>query len=292
VGKAHSYGGLITVFGDAASVAHAIQEVLLSVPISSWVTHASREPTDLLLDGMESWLSHTLPPAENSPPCPWMTSYLHRLVLVHVDRAAHKRRHMPTFVSREGTDAADHGLSPMSTIVRDDVYGDQPISVVHSGPASALTRAIALVKDRDFALAVAVVSEAEFEDPDHFDDHRGVLLSPTHDGVVLTVIHAPLMTKEDLDEEIAREDLLRAAGYAAYTLDLSRDEEPRHLHRRVAALLEDVFDEITQIKADAAARVLSSNPLWPALVVRTSPEWRTKHGEVKVANHATAVGAR
>ena len=72
---------------------------------------------------------------------------------------------------------------------------------------------------------------------------------------------------------------LRAAGYAAYTLDLARDEDPRHLHKRMAALLEDIFDEITQIKADAAARILSSNPLWPALVVRTSPEWRTKHGE-------------
>jgi len=292
VGEANSYGDLIPVFGDAARITHAIQEVSLSVPISSWVTHASREPTDLLLDGMAAWLSNTPPPAENAPSCPWMTSYLHRLILVHVDRAAHKRRHMPTFVGREGSDAVDHGLSPMSTIVRDDAYGDQPITVVHSAPASALTRAIALVKDRDFALAVALVSEAEFEDPDHFDDHRGVLLSPTHDGVVLTVIHAPLLAKEDLDDEIAREDLLRAAGYAAYTLDLSRDEEPRHLHRRIAALLEDVFDEITQIKADAAARVLSNNPLWPALVVRTSPEWRTKHGEAMVASDSTAVGAR
>ncbi len=168
----------------------------------------------------------------------------------------------------------------MSTIVRDDPYGAQSLSVVHSHPETALEHAIKLVKDRDSALAVAVVSESEFEDPDRFDFHRGVLLSPMRDGVVLAVIHAPLDAKENLDDEMEREDLLRAAGYAAYTLDLSRDEDALHLHRRLASLVEDIFDEITQIKADAAARVLSSNPLWPALVVRTSPDWRANHGEV------------
>jgi len=264
----------------------------LSASISSWVTHANREPADLLLDGMESWLSAPPPPAGTTAWCPWMTSYLHRLVLVHVDRAAHKRRHLPTFVSRTGSDEADHGLSPMSEIVRDDAYGNQPLTVTHSAPESALKCAISLVKDRDFALVVAMVTEAEFEDPDDFDDHRGVLVSPTKDGVVLTVIHAPLVAKENLDDEIAREDLLRAAGYAAYTLDFARDEEPRHLHRRMAALLEDIFDEITQIKADGAARILSSNPLWPALVLRTSPEWRAKHGETPEAGLAPMVDAR
>jgi phosphoketolase len=180
----------------------------------------------------------------------------------------------------------------MSAIVRDDAYGEQPLTVVHSQPASALEHAICAVKDRDFALAVAVVSEAEFEDPERFDLHRGVLLSPMKDGVVLTVIHAPLLAKENLDDEIAREDLLRAAGYAAYTVDLTRDEDPRQLHKRLASLLEDVFDEITQIKADAAARVLSSNPLWPAVVVRTSPEWRAHHGEALVTGEMPVLGAR
>lgn len=250
----------------------------MNAPISSWVAHANREPTDLLIDAMDTWLSR---PASLGleHPCPWLDSELHRLILVHVDRAAHKRRHMPTFVSTRPCGLESHGQGPMSVIVKDDAYGQQSLSVAHSHPESALQQAITLVKDRDFSLAVAVVSESEFEDPERFDSHRGVLLSPMRDGVVLAVIHAPLHAKENLDDETAREDLLRAAGYAAYTLDLARDEDPRHLHKRIASLLEDVFDEITQIKADAAARVLSNNPLWPALVVRTSPEWRAKHGE-------------
>ncbi|NYI40686.1 hypothetical protein [Demequina lutea] len=256
----------------------------MSALISSWVAHANREPSDLLLDVMDSWLTEGMLSDSSVDSCPWLSSELHRLILVHVDRAAHKRRHMPTFVSTRPCGLVDHGDGPMSTIVRDDVYGQQPLSVLHSAPETALAHAINLVKERDSALAVALVTESEFEDPDRFDSHRGVLLSPLRDGVVVAVIHAPLHAKENLDDETAREDLLRAAGYAAYTLDLAREEDPRHLHKRMAALLEDIFDEITQIKADAAARILSSNPLWPALVVRTSPEWRTRHGEPLVTD--------
>ena len=263
----------------------------MSAPVSSWVAHANREPSDLLLDVMDSWLTRGAQSDSDVSSCPWLSSVLHRLILVHVDRAAHKRRHMPTFVSTRACRIESHGQGPMSIIVKDDAYGAQPLSVVHSEPQTALEHAINLVKNRDFALAVAVVSESEFEDPDRFDLHRGALLSPLRDGVVLAVIHAPLHAKENLDDEIAREDLLRAAGYAAYTLDLSRDEDAHHLHKRMASLLEDVFDEITQIKADAAARILSSNPLWPALVVRTSPEWRTKHGEPLITGEVPIVGA-
>lgn len=251
----------------------------MSAPISSWVAHANREPSSLLIEVMESWLTRAPATDGDLDSCPWLSSELHRLILIHVDRAAHKRRHMPMFVSTRQCTLEDHGPGPMSTIVRDDAYGSQPLSVVHSYPDTALEYAINAVKDRDFALAVAVVSESEFEDPDRFDLHRGALLSPLRDGVVLAVIHAPLQAKENLDDEIAREDLLRAAGYAAYTVDLSREEDSPALHKRMAATLEDIFDEITQIKADAAARILTNNPLWPALVVRTSPEWRTRHGE-------------
>ncbi|NTV38462.1 MAG: hypothetical protein HGA51_00670 [Demequinaceae bacterium] len=263
----------------------------MSAPISSWVAHANREPSDILLEVMDSWLTQGPRSDGDVDSCPWLSSELHRLILVHVDRAAHKRRHRPTFVSTRRCRLESHGQGPMSSIVRDDAYGAQPLAVVHSEPETALAHAINLVKERDFALAVAVVSESEFEDPDRFDLHRGALLSPVRDGVVLAVIHAPLRAKENLDDEIAREDLLRAAGYAAYTLDLARDEDAHHLHKRMASLLEDVFDEITQIKADAAARILSSNPLWPALVVRTSPEWRAKHGEPLITGEVPIVRA-
>ena len=61
------------------------------------------------------------------------------------------------------------------------------------------------------------------------------------------------------------------------TIDLDGVQDDRTMHRHLAGLLEDVFDEVAGIKADAAARVLMSAPLWPAVVIRTSPAWRLNH---------------
>ncbi len=110
--------------------------------------------------------------------------------------------------------------------------------------------------------------------------HRASLVDPLRDGVTLAIIHAAAEGPESTDDVLARDDLLRAAGYAAYTLDLDGELDDRTVHRHLAGLLEDVFDEVAGIKADAAARILSSNPLWPALVIRTFPAWREKHGLV------------
>ena len=264
----------------------------MSAPISSWVAHAHREPGDHMVQAMEAWWTAAASREAAVAGCPWLSSPLHRLIAVHVDRAAHKRRHMPTFVSSKPCGHDDHGLSAMSSIVKDDNYGSQSLHVVHSGEVSALSYAIASAKDKDATLAVPLVTEAQFEDADHFDEHRAALLSPLRDGVVLAVIHAPLDAKENLDDEIAREDLLRAAGYAAYTLDLTREEEAKHLHKRTASLIEDIFDEIAQIKADAGARILMSEPLWPALVIRTLPEWRALHGNPLVTGEVPLLHAR
>ena len=252
----------------------------MTTPISSWVAHAGREPADIMMRGMDAWWTHVYTSANPDVNCRWHASALHALLLVHVDRAAHKRRHHPTFVCKTHCGLPDdaHGNTPMTSIVRDDAYGPHLLRVVHSDPDSSLGRAIALVHGAESTLAVALASDLEFDDPDFFDKHRASLVQPLRDGVALAVIHVPLSGPELQDDAMAREDLLRAAGYAAYTIDLTEQEDARNMHRRLAGLLEDVFDEIAGIKADAAARVLMSAPLWPAVVIRTSPGWRHAHG--------------
>ena len=204
-------------------------------------------------------------------------SPLHRLVLVHVERAAHKRRHLPTFACQTMCNLEDHGPSPMSLLVSDDTYGMRPISIAHSADVSPLAHAIALARGEESTLTVGVLDEASFEDPDAFDLHRSAVIAPGRDGVTIAVIHADVDHKETADDEAAREDLLRASGYSMYLVDLRSSEDAAHMHRRLALLLEDVFDECIQIKADAAARILTVPPLWPALVIRTTPEWRAAH---------------
>lgn len=226
---------------------------------------------------MHEWWHNV--PLGNDPlrACPWLTSSFHRLMLVHVDRAAHKRRHLPQFVCAADCTLDDHGPSPIATLLHDDAYGPAPISMHHAINRTALGDAIILTKGQDAALTVAVVEEAEFENANDFDVHRSVLISPQRDGVALPIIHVAANGPESMDHEIGREDLLRAAGWATYLIDIKDGEDPVRLHSRMAACLEDVFDEVSQIKADAAARVLMSEPLWPAVVVRTTPAWRAEH---------------
>ncbi|MBC7299093.1 MAG: hypothetical protein H5T82_09385 [Demequina sp.] len=251
----------------------------MKTPISSWVTHAGREPAEVVVNAMDEWWRNTRTPRAAEVPCHWRRDALHSLVLVHVDRAAHKRRHQPTFVSAAPCDSPgeDHGLTPMSAIVRDDTYGPQPVRIVHANPESAVGRAITMVRGEEGTLAVALATETEFDDADFFDAHRASLVNPLRDGVALAIIHAELQGPEAAHQVMEREDLLRAAGYAAYTIDLDGDDDDHTVHRHLAGLLEDVFDEVAGIKADAAARVLSSTPLWPALVIRTFPLWRQRH---------------
>ncbi len=262
----------------------------MNAPISSWVTHAGREPADIVVRAMDDWWGETRQLRAPADACRCRASALHSLVLIHVDRAAHKRRHQPTFVCKTpcSLESDDHGLTPMSEILRDDTYGPQQLRVVHSDRESALGRAIAMVKGHEGMLAVSLASEAEFDDPDFFDLHRASLVNPLADGVSLAIIHVPLEAPESVDDSEGREDLLRAAGYAAYTLDLDGKEDDRAVHRHLAGLLEDVFDEVAGIKADAAARVLMSPPLWPAVVLRTLPAWREEH-DVSAATDEAAL---
>jgi len=245
--------------------------------ISSWVAHATREPGAALLTGMDQWWHNV--PIGNDPlrACPWLSSSLHRLLLVHLDRAAHKRRHVPLYVCGADCSLTDHGPSPIATLLRDDAYDPAPIGVRHTLTRTALGDAIEAASGNDGVLSVAVVPESEFEDANDFDLHRSSLISPLTDGVAVPVIHVAATAKESLDDEVEREDFLRAAGWATYLVDLKHGEEPLTMHARLASAIEDVFDEISQIKADAAARVLMNAPLWPALVVRTTPQWRTEH---------------
>lgn len=258
-------------------------------PISSWAAHAGREPADVVVKAVDAWWRATREGHTPEAMCRWRGDALYSLLLVHVDRAAHKRRHQPAFISTApcGLDPAAHGTTPMSDIIRDDSYGPQQVRIVHSYPDSAVGHAIATIKGSESTLAVALTSEAEFDDPDSFDLHRASLIDPLRDGVALAIIHVPAEGPEPADNAMARDDLLRAAGYAGYEFELDGKDDDLTVHRALAGLLEDIFDEIAGIKADAAARILSNNPLWPALVIRTLPAWRNHHGSLRSATEVS-----
>ena len=64
--------------------------------------------------------------------------------------------------------------------------------------------------------------------------------------------------------------MVRASGFTSYTFECDWEDFTLEDHTRLALLMEDVLDEIVQIKADAEARVSSFQPLWPLVEMRST----------------------
>ena len=241
------------------------------IDVATWVTHATREPSEDFLRAFDRrWRDGIAAAAEEA--CAPLADPLRSFVIAHVDRAAHKRRWRCVFILPGSAHDQTHGFTPMSDLVTGDMFGPQVLEVLHCGDASALATALELAKSDPHVLAVPVLTERQFADVDVFDSHSASLLRPEYHGVVLPFMYVPL--DEPFEETVEREDLLRASGFGTYTIDVDfAAAEPADIHRNVAVLLEDLCDEISSNKADAAARVLLSAPLWPLVTLRAPDTW-------------------
>ena len=259
---------IVTVTGSDRWL--TLEDSPVVIDVTTWTAHATREPSDDFLSAMDRRWRDGL--AAAAVPCEWSRRVLPGLVVVHVDRATHKRRLRTAHFTGGRCEATDHGFSPMSDLIPGDPYGPEPLCVRHTGEQSPLAAAIAAAKEEPHLLAIAVITEQQFTDIDSFDDHSGVHLRPESHGAVLPFVYAA--AEESPDDAFEREDLLRANGFSTYTVDVtSMGTDPIATQGNIAALMEDVCDEIAQLKADAAAGILTQNPLWPLIVVRAPAEW-------------------
>ena len=243
---------------------------IIVIDVTTWTAHATREPAEHFLAAIDRSWREIL--AASAGGCAWRSQRLHALVMLHVDRATHKRRLRPTFFSAGDCSVTDHGFTPMSDIIAADAYGPELLRVVHTGDESPLAAAIVAAKADQQVVAATVITESQFIDIDTFDEHSGSQLRPESHGAVVPFLYAA--PNEDIEDAFEREDLLRANGYSTYTVDATTmGDDPIAMHRNLAALMEDVFDEIALLKADAAARILSQDPLWPLVIVKAPVEW-------------------
>ena len=110
-------------------------------------------------------------------------------------------------------------------------------------------------------------------DADLFHLHNARLLNPRDSGVVHPVHDRPV---GDSDQDAHdREDVVRASGFTSYTFECDWEDFTLDDHTRLALLMEDVLDEIVQIKADAEARVLTCPPCGRSSRSGQAPESRT-----------------
>jgi len=144
----------------------------------------------------------------------------------------------------------------------------------------ALSHAYGAAFDNPDLLVAAVVGDGEAETgPLATAWHSNKFLNPAQDGVVLPILHLngykianPTVLARIPESELL--DLMRGYGYAPYVVSGGFDgEDPRAVHERMAATLDEILDRIAEIKEAASAGTLDGRPAWPMLILRTPKGW-------------------
>ena len=160
-------------------------------------------------------------------------------------------------------------------------YAPETPGSIHEGGelGYTLSHAYGAVLDNPSLLAVAVVGDGEAETgPLATSWQTNKFMDPLTDGIVLPILHLngykianPTILARISDAE--RDEFFRGMGYHPYNFVAGFDDEDvPSIHRRFAALLEAVFDEICDIKARVAAGE-ASRPFYPMIVFRTPKGW-------------------
>lgn len=161
------------------------------------------------------------------------------------------------------------------------VAPETPGSIHEGGELGySLSHAYGAAFDNPDLLVAAVVGDGEAETgPLATGWHSNKFLDPQHDGVVLPILHLngykianPTVLARIPEEELLQ--LMRGYGHTPYLVSGGFDgEDPLEVHRRFAHTLDQVLNQIAQIKADAASGALNARPAWPMIVLRTPKGW-------------------
>src|SRR5690625_5016919 len=150
----------------------------------------------------------------------------------------------------------------------------------------SLSHAYGAVFDNPDLLAFTVIGDGEAETgPLATAWHSNKFLNAIKDGVVLPVLHLngykianPTVFARIPEAELL--ELMRGYGHNPHVFTAGfDDEEPVSFHRRFADLLEEVMDEIREIRSRAAdefaggGEAAVGRPTWPMIVFRTPKGW-------------------
>ncbi len=158
------------------------------------------------------------------------------------------------------------------------VAAETPGSIHEGGELGySLAHAYGAVLDNPDLLVCCVVGDGEAETgPLATSWHANKFLNPAQDGAVLPVLHLngykianPTVLARISDGELR--SLLEGYGYRPYLVE---GDDPLPMHQQMAAVMDEVVDEIQRIQQ--AARSATGNgerPRWPAIVLRTPKGW-------------------
>jgi len=165
------------------------------------------------------------------------------------------------------------------------VAPETPGSIHEGGELGyALSHAYGAAFDNPDLLVAAVVGDGEAETgPLATSWHSNKFINPLTDGVVLPILHLngykianPTVLARIPEAELL--DLMRGYGHTPYLVSGGFDgEDPMAVHARFAATLDQVLNQIAEIKAAAAAGTLEVRPAWPMIILRTPKGWTGPH---------------
>src|SRR5262245_36554312 len=156
------------------------------------------------------------------------------------------------------------------------VAPETPGSIHEGGElGDALSHAYGAAFDNRDLIVACVVGDGEAESgPLATRWHSNKFLNPAGDGVVLPILHLngykianPTILARISHEEL--DQLFRGYGYTPYFVE---GDDPAVTHEAMASTLDEVFDEIGRIKAQARSGV-RERPRWPMIVLRTPKGW-------------------
>src|SRR4051812_32373902 len=140
----------------------------------------------------------------------------------------------------------------------------------------ALSHAYGAVFDNPGLIAACVIGDGEAETgPLATSWHSNKFLNPVHDGAVLPILHlngykiaGPTVLARIPHEEL--DSLMRGYGHKPYYVE---GDDPAIMHERMAAVMDEVFDEIRRIQSDARTNGFRTRPCWPMIVLRSPKGW-------------------
>jgi len=140
----------------------------------------------------------------------------------------------------------------------------------------SLSHAFGAAFDNPDLIVACVIGDGEAETgPLATSWHSNKFLHPVNDGVVLPILHLNgyKISNPTLFARIPNEELfglLKGYGWKPYLIE---GDDPMEMHQKMAALLDNVIEEIKSIKKNALENKNKRSVTWPMIILKSPKGW-------------------
>jgi xylulose-5-phosphate/fructose-6-phosphate phosphoketolase len=157
------------------------------------------------------------------------------------------------------------------------VAPETPGSIHEGGELGySLSHAFGAAFDNPELIVACVVGDGEAETgPLATSWHSNKFLDPLTDGAVLPVLHLNgyKIANPTILARISEDELLSLFVGYGYKPYLVEGDEPAEMHQKMAATLDQIFDDIRAIQQAARQDGRGERPVWPMIILKTPKGW-------------------